>query len=281
MLKLLITGGGSYLGRHLVPLARERFESAYTVHSSDPLRLSNAHRLNIRDGAQVRRLVETLQPQAIIHTIGSNRGADMAAVIEEGARHVTAAAQAAGARLIHISTDVVFDGRDGPYDETASPTPLHTYGRAKATAESVVAAHPDHVIVRTSLIYGLAQMDHGTSWMATALQRGEPVTLFTDQLRNPVWVESLCRACLELVEDGYRGILNVAGSQELTRADFGLRMLDWWQIDQRETLHLSKSDGERWPLDCRLDVARAQALLETPLPGVDEVLKQAQNYVSS
>ena len=69
----------------------------------------------------------------------------------------------------------------------------------------------NHVIIRTSLIYGLQLMDRGTAWMVETLRRGRPVTLFTNQRRNPVWVETLCQACLELVTHEYRGILNVAG----------------------------------------------------------------------
>ena len=118
----------------------------------------------------------------------------------------------------------------GRMPRTAPVTPIHAYGRAKADAEALVAAHADHVIVRTSLIYGLEVMDRGTAWIAAALRRGEPVTLFTDQLRNPVWVQTLCRACLELAGHSYRGILHVAGDQVMSRADFGVRMLDWWDV---------------------------------------------------
>ena len=103
---------------------------------------------------------------------------------------------------------------------------------------------------------------------------GQPVMLFTNQVRNPVWVKTLSRACLELAAHDYVGILNVAGSQALTRADFGLRMLDWWQITTRATLSRGPSTGGNWPLDCRLDLACGTAVLNTPLPGVDEVLQQ-------
>lgn len=273
MTTLLVTGGSSYLGQHLLPLASVRFDTHYTYYEHNPAITVQGHRLNVRDGTAVARLISHLQPAIIIHTVGSNRPADMVDVIVEGTAHMTAAARAAGARLIHISTDVVFDGRDAPYDETARPSPLHAYGRAKAQAETLVAAHDNSVIVRTSLIYGLQQIDRGTAWMAGALRAGQPVTLFTDQLRNPVWVETLGRACLELAGGNYRGILNVAGEQVLSRAEFGLRMLDWWEIAERQTLAYGRSDPARWPRDCTLDLTRARALLATPLPGVDAVLQ--------
>lgn len=272
--RLLITGGSGYLGRHLTRRAALEWGGPfiYTTHSRDPLGLPQGVALDVRDGPAVARLVADFAPDAIIHTAGSNTTPDMTAVIVEGTAHVVAAARAAGARLIHLSTDALFDGTAAPYDETARPAPLHDYGRAKAAAEALVAAHPNTLIVRTSLIYGLEEMDNGTAWMAAALRAGQPVTLFTNQWRNPVWVESLARACLELITHPYRGILNVAGRQALSRADFGLRLLDWWGVTERATLMMEADESGPWPLDCRLDVSRAEGLLATPLPGVDEVL---------
>lgn len=275
MTRVLITGGGSYLGQHLVPLAVNLFDTSYTVFRYDPQHEARGYQLDVRDATAVSNLVSRLRPEVIIHTVGSNLGEDMAGVIVQGTRHITAAAQDVGARLVHLSTDVVFDGRDGPYAEDAPVTPIHAYGRAKADAETLAASHPDHVIVRTSLIYGLEVMDRGTAWIAGALRRGEPVTLFTDQLRNPVWVQTLCRACLELARHSYRGILHVAGEQVLSRAEFGVRMLDWWGISERSELQFGPSDPARWPANCTLDLSRAKALLATPLPGVDEVLHNA------
>ncbi len=273
MAQLLITGGSSYLGQHLVPLAASMQETSYTYFSHDPLRSASvAARLDICDSTAVSALVQQLAPAIIIHTVGSNRSPDMGEVIVKGTRHITAAARQVGARLIHISTDVLFNGQDAPYSEEAPPSPIHAYGRAKEEAESIVAGHPDHVIVRTSLIYGLQIMDRGTAWIVRALGERQPVTLFNDQRRNPVWVQSLCLACLELATNSYQGILNVAGGQVLTRAEFGLRMLDWWGISDRQTLTCGPSNPESWPTDCTLDLSRARAVLRTPLPGVNAVL---------
>ena len=272
--RLLITGGSGYLGRHLARRVAGEFpgEWRYTTFSADPLAWPQGIRLDLRDGPAVRRFIAAFAPDAIIHTAGSNRTPDMAAVIVAGTGHVAAAAAEVGARLIHLSTDSIFDGTAAPYDETAAPAPLNDYGRAKAAAEALAATHPNAVIVRTSLIYGLAEMDNGTAWMAAALRAGQPVTLFTNQRRNPVWVETLSRACLELLDLAYRGVLNVAGRQVMTRAAFGRRLLDWWGVAERDTLAFGPDESGQWPLDCELDVGRAARLLRTPLLGVDEVL---------
>lgn len=284
MARILITGGSSYLGQHLVPLATQSHQVGYTFYQNDPLLLKTPQasenlrglaianwQIDLRDGPAVQRLVDEWRPEVIIHLAGSNRSPDMAAVITQGTSHIVRAAEATNARLIHLSSDVVFDGRHAPYRELDSPSPIHDYGRAKAEAETIVARYPNHVIVRTSLIYGRRIMDRSTEWIAASLSQGRPVTLFDNQWRNPVWARTLSLACLELAENDFCGILHVAGRRSMSRAEFGLKLLDWWGIDGRQSLKIGPS-GEEWPLDCRLDISLAAGLLKTPLLGVDEVL---------
>jgi len=270
--RLLITGGSSYLGQHLVPLASGQYDLCYTYFQGDPLGLDGGTQLDMRDSEAVRRLMLTFEPQAVIHLAGSNRSADMEGVIRVGTANVVKAVAEAGIRLVHMSTDVIFDGRHPPYSEADQPTPLHAYGRAKADAEAIVKRYADQTTVRTSLIYGLTLMDRGTEWMADALQRGQPVKLFDDQMRQPVWAETLSLACLELVSSDYRGVLNVAGGQSMSRAEFGLKLLDWWGIEERASLSFGPSDPQ-WPADTRMDLSLAKELLATRLLGVDEVIE--------
>jgi dTDP-4-dehydrorhamnose reductase len=271
-MRLLITGGSGYLGRHLVPIALPDHKLVYTYFSQDPLARPEGVQLDLRDRDAVLRLVGDFRPNVIIHTAASNRSADMERSIVDGTRYITEAATANDARLIHMSTDVVFDGTQAPYAESAEPTPIHAYGRAKAAAELIVKQWHNHVIVRTSLIYGLDIMDNGTKWMVNALQAGEPVTLFANHLRNPVWAVSLSNALLELAHNDFTGMLNVAGEQEMTRAEFGAKMLDWWGVEGHKTISAEADNSGRWPVDCRLDIAQAQAVLQTPLPSLDSVM---------
>ncbi|HET6444723.1 MAG TPA: SDR family oxidoreductase [candidate division Zixibacteria bacterium] len=275
MTRLLITGGSSYLGQHLVPKALERYSCRYTFFNRDPLELPEGVWLDARNKGAVKELIHEWRPQVIFHTAGSNRSDDMENVICSGAKNITDAAKGVGARLIHISSDVIFDGTQAPYRESDSPSPIHAYGRAKSEAERIVQDYENHVIIRTSLIYGLTTMDLSTEWIISTLRSGERITLFRDQIRNPVWVETLSSACLELCESEYTGILNVAGRQAMSRADLGLKMLNWWGIEERDNLQIGLSDS-RWPADCRLDLSFSARLLSTPLLGVDEVLDEAR-----
>lgn len=281
---LLITGGSGYLGQHLTARAVEAFE-VFTTYSTHAGQIKAGHPLplDLADREAVLRLIADLAPQAIIHTAAINpgRGSDeaMRRINADGSRYITEAAAAAGARLVHVSTDVVHDGRHAPYADDARPTPLNEYGRSKAAAEAVVAEiTPQAAIVRTSLIYGLTEMDRGTEGFVKKLEAGQPLLLFNDVIRQPVWVDSLAEALLKLVATDFAGILNVAGRQALTREEFGRRMLAWWQVDPRGLLQSGRAAdiSETIPLDLRLSINRAEQLLQMTLPGVDEVLAQAR-----
>ena len=130
------------------------------------------------------------------------------------------------------------------------------------------------VIVRTSLIYGWRpRLDQHTRQVVDNLKTGQPVRLFTDELRCPVWVESLAAAVVELAGSDYTGVLHVAGAQPLSRYEFGVRLARFYGLDASPIVPArSCESGLRRPLDCTLDCSRARALLHTPRPGVDEVL---------
>ncbi len=276
--RMLVTGGSGYLGGWVVRLARAAWDvtATYLTHPMDE---SGAvwRRLDLRDEAAVMALVDEVRPSAIIHTAACNPGYsdDFEATNADGTRHVARAAVACDARLVHLSSDVIFDGRRGNYVERDPPTPLTPYGRSKALAEAEVhASGAEAVIVRTTLIYGWRPtMGRHTRWIVDGLNAGKPVRLFTDELRCPIWVESLAAAVIELATMSYTGVLHVAGAQPLSRYEFGIRLLRFHGIDPDPIIPaLSREIAPNRPRDCTLDCARARSLLRTPLPGVDEVL---------
>jgi dTDP-4-dehydrorhamnose reductase len=138
--------------------------------------------------------------------------------------------------------------------------------------------------VRTSLIYGWRPtVARAVQWMIDDLQAGKSVRLWTDEMRCPIWVESLAAAVVELAELSYAGPLHVAGAQPLSRYEFGVRMLRFHGVDSSSVIPVPSPKDKLRPLDCTLDCSRARALLRTrtrgvrPLPGVDEVLDRERN----
>jgi dTDP-4-dehydrorhamnose reductase len=241
---LLVTGATGYLGREL-------------MRRADAV----GPRIEIRDAEIVRAALDSLRPATVIHT--AYRASERATTCD-GAVNVARAAAAIGARLVHVSTDVVFDGEKGsPYVEEDEPTPITDYGRDKADAErGVLAEHPAALVVRTSLIYGGPQPGPQERMAADP-----EATFFTDELRCPIQVGDLAAALLELAGTGERGILHVAGAERVSRAELA-ELLAGAPV---RTATIAES-GLRRPRDCALAIDRACGLLRTRLRGLREVL---------
>ena len=248
--RLLVTGATGYLGRELVRRARA---AGWELETD---------RVDVRDAAAVGALVARFRPDAVVHTAYRQDPPDAWSTNVDGSDAVARAARAAAARLVHLSTDVVFDGRKGaPYVEADPPSPLHDYGRSKAEAERrVAAAHPGAVIVRTSLIVGGPGVEPSKHELAAV----DPArTFFTNELRSPVQVGDLADALLELAVRDLAGPLNVAGADGVSRHELA-------ELIAGGPVAAAEAPSER-PLDCRLDSSRARSLLRTRLRGVHEL----------
>ncbi len=278
MSRLLITGGSGYLGGWLRQAAAAGWEVSATYFSRRPPPFGSVADvpLDLTKPAAVERLVAEARPAAIIHTACSNRDAASQAAILPAARHLARAARQHGTRLIHVSTDMVFDGEHAPYPDEAAPAPITDYGRAKAEAEAAVRdLCPTAAIVRPSLIWALEPCDRQTAWLLAGLDHAQRVTLFNDEMRCPVFLPDLAAALLELAaRPDLTGSLNLAGPQALSRWDFGLRLLQALGRPRPPTLvpGAVAASGVVRPRDLRLLSRRAQAALGARLRPVDEVL---------
>lgn len=278
---LLVTGSSGYVGRHLSTKAAEIFDLYATYNSrAEEIKAGQPLSLNLTNRVDVLHLVRELKPEAIIHTAAINPGAgseqEMMDINAQGSRYIAEAAVANKARLIHLSSDMIFDGKQAPYHDDAPPSPLNAYGRSKATAEAAVSeVDPRAAIVRTSLIYGFAEMDRGTAGFVERLNTGDRFALFSDVIRQPIWINSLVEALLKLIEIDFGGTLNVAGSQAITREEFVRRMLAWWHIDTQGLLESGRAAdiSDTIPLDLRLSIHKAEQLLQMTFPGVEEMLE--------
>ncbi|MEJ7787758.1 MAG: sugar nucleotide-binding protein, partial [Solirubrobacteraceae bacterium] len=213
------------------------------------------------------------RPDAVIHTAYRQDGDAAMQTNVDGSLHVAWGAREQGARLVHVSSDVVFRGDLGrPLTESDAVDPITEYGRTKAAAEAAVAAmEPGAVLVRTSLIYGGEQSSRHEQ-LAIAAARGEAeISFFEDEIRCPVAVADLAAALLELVAlPEICGPLHVAGPDALSRLEFARLVADRHGLDA-ESLKGEPRPADR-PGDLSLDCSRARALLQTRLRGVSEVL---------
>lgn len=269
--RLLVTGGSGHLGGEVVRRARAAGREAVGTSYTTP----GPVRLDVRDAAAVEALAADVAPECVVHTAYLQHGPDAWATNVDGSASVAAAAAARGARMIHVSTDLVFDGRAGrPYTEEDAVSPLLAYGRAKAAAEAAVAErHPEATIVRTSLIYGGEGLSGHERRILDVADGRADLAFFTDELRCPVRVTDLADALLALAEVAHAGPLHLAGADGVSRYEMACLVA---VANGRATAHLrtrtSAGAVPERPRDCRLDCSRAAALLGRRLPGIREVL---------
>ena len=266
-------GGSGFLGRRVTrqaQLAGHRVTA--TFHANDPKTAGvDWRRLDIRRRDDVMALAGHARPGAVINAAYLQSDWETTA---DGAAHVALAAAAAGARLVHVSSDAVFSGAAPGYDETSRPDPVSPYGAAKAAAETAVKGIiPAAVIARTSLIVG----DDGDSQherLVHALASGAAAgVLYTDNVRCPVHVDDLAAALLELAGGPHTGICHAAGPDALSRYELGLLIARRDGLDQAALpAGLRALTGIPGALDVRLDTTRTQERLATRLRGARDFL---------
>ena len=282
---LVLVGASGYLGRRLAALACADYHVVATYHSNKKAAESADGRgpdvrgpewraLDVRDGAAIDTCIGEARPRVVVNCAYVQHGPDVDAITARAPGVMAAAAQRAGAQFVHLSSDVVFPGRnDRAYREDDEPAPVHDYGRAKLRAEQlVVDAHESPLIIRTSLIYGGAE-DGPQERMVRAALDGDDIWFFTDEVRNPIRVDDLASAILELVAGEHHGLLHVAGADAVDRLAFA-RLLAGAMHADPDMLRGRPRDpaaGPR-PGNLALDCSRARAILTTTLTGAHAAL---------
>ena len=273
---LLVTGASGQLGRRLARTALADGWRVVGTYLREPLDLPGVtwRRLDVRSREQVDALLRAEKPDAIVHTAFMLSGPDFWAINADGAAVVARAAAQVEARLIHMSSDSIFDGDHAPYREADAPSPITPYGASKAAAETAVSALMPHAaLVRTSLIIDDDPPDNHSRMILDIAAGRRFDALFTDEIRCPIAAADLAAAVLELIDLPYAGPLHIVGSEALSRHGLGRLVARRYRQDPDRLRTTTLADsGMRRPADLRLDTSRARGLLATPLRGAGDFL---------
>lgn len=258
--KVLVTGSNGLLGQKLVQLLMEDPQYDLIATSRGKNRLPfpegsfNYLSMDITDQAETLKVISSVKPDFIIHTAAMTN-VDQCETEKDACwkqnvdavKFIVEAAEKTKSFLIHLSTDFIFDGKSGPYDESAKPAPLSYYGESKLAAEKIVTKSKiKWAIARTVLVYGVAH-DMSRSniilWVKKSLEDGKNIQVVNDQWRTPTLAEDLAMGCYLLMENESTGVFNISGKELLTPYQMAIKTADYFKLDKKL---ITKTDSTKF-----------------------------------
>jgi len=266
MKTILVTGSNGLLGQKITEavLSRKQFNLVATGKGFNRFRDTEGYQyaeMDITDAEQVSAVIGKFKPDAVIHTAALTNVDKCRADHELAARlNVDAVKILADIcalhdiQLVHLSTDFIFDGAAGPYDESSVPNPLSYYGSTKLEAENIVRASAGRwAILRTILVYGVISDKNRSNivlWAKNALEKGDAIKVVNDQWRMPTLADDLADCCLLAVEKEATGIFNISGRDMMSVAEIVVRVAGFWKLDAgliTEVSSASLNESDRRP----------------------------------
>jgi dTDP-4-dehydrorhamnose reductase len=200
--------------------------------------------LDITDHNRVKQVFEDFSPHVLVNC-AAMAGVDLCekeretcwTVNVEAVENFVKVCRLHGTRFVQISTDFIFDGADGPYNEEARPNPANFYGKSKLAAENAVRQmHPDKwAIARTVLVFGTGRDLKRTNvgmWIINDLANARPIRVFNDQFRSPTYVVDLADGIERLIRFRRNGVYNLSGREFMSLYDFALTIADEFDFDE-------------------------------------------------
>ena len=281
MERVLITGASGLLGSNLALVLNERFEIIGT-YNQHPLCLDNCDivSVDITQADKTWAIIRQVEPHVVIHCAAETRvdyceehPEEAFRVNVEGTENVAKGAAHVGAKFVYISTDSVFDGREGMYSEVSSPNPLNVYARTKLAGEGVLKQHVmDHLIVRTNIYGWNARPKFSLAeWILDRLDQCQTVPGFADIYFCPILVNDLAEVLVDMIKADLRGLYHVVASERCSKLDFARKLCK--MLDRDAALVRPANSDEagfkaRRPKDTSLDVKKVTQVLGGPMPGI-------------
>lgn len=286
MEKLLVTGCSGLLGGHLVRAGAGEFEVCGTFNGN-PVSFDGVETVqcDLTDHPPAR--LREFDPDFVVHCAAltdvdeCERDPEKARRLNrEMTANVTRLADEVDARLVHISTDAVFDGQTGDRSESDDPSPINVYGETKLDAEQIVTqGRDDSVVVRTSFFgWNTREESSGlVEWMLHRLRAEEDLPGLADVYFTPLYAGDLATLLFDLLETEYRGVLHLGASERIDKYVFGERVADTFGYDPDDvrpiTLGDLDFDADRGR-DLSLDTSTARQVLDRQMPSVERGLER-------
>ena len=257
-MKILLTGSNGLLGQNIVNQLLEKENIDFLATSKGENRNSNLkskdyQQLDITNAKEIDAVFENYKPTVVINTAAMTNVDACEEHREQcwdrnvnAVKHLIEACKKKDTHLIHLSTDFVFDGKNGPYRETDQPNPLSYYGKSKYEAEILIqkSGLKNWAIARTIIVYGLVEKMSRSNvvlWAKGSLEKGEPINVVNDQFRSPTHASDLAKGCLLIAEKQAKGVFHLSGKEVMSILELVERVADFYRLDKSIITPISSS----------------------------------------
>ena len=244
-MKIMILGANGFTGRRILKrLSSKHQVLACSLHLDIlPEEGYEFHILDMQSVDATDALLNNFRPDVIINASAMSvvdyceqHPEEAYALSVTAVEHLAEYSQSNSCRLIHLSTDFVFDGTaTEAYTETDTTNPINYYGKTKQWSEEVIEqACTNYAIARIEVVYGKPfNGQHGNivHLVKTRLENGQSIRVVSDQFRSPTWVEDIARAIESLLSDKYQGIYHICGGETMSVADIAYRVAKHFGLD--------------------------------------------------
>ena len=231
-MKILITGASGFIGKNLLKKLSPFHEVTGLFFNNRPGFSNNFIKMDITKKNQVENIIKQIKPDMVFHLAYSRKNSEK--TIIQGSENLVNALDkfSKNSKLIFLSTDCVFSGKNPPYDEKSTPCPIDEYGTAKFEAEKIVSGF-NAMIVRTSLVYGIKDQDENLKSLLMALKENSfNFRYFTDELRSCVYIDDLTDTLADLINfyDEFK-LLHIHGPEILSRYSLAVFLSEIFGFD--------------------------------------------------
>ncbi len=254
--KILVTGANGLLGQKATEIFRN--ESAHELILTDlhdnafDSKGFDYFPMDITKKEEVKDAVKKYLPDIIINTAaytnvdGCETDREMSWKVNvDSVKHFIIASRVNSSKIIHISTDYVFDGKSGNYSESSKPNPLSYYGKSKLASENaLITSGINFAIVRTMIIYGTGKnlRPNFAVWLINMLSEKNQVTIVDDQFGMPTMVDDLGWSLVKMVDLNKSGLYHICGGEYLSRYEFAIKLAEAFELNENLIKPIKTSD---------------------------------------
>ena len=252
MKKLFIIGIGSLTGSKIAQLGKNDYEISGSFNLRDPkIESINSLKFDISKNESLEKILNEISPDIIINCTAlnnvdycENHQDESKKINSDFLKDLSKISNTANIKLVHLSTDSVFDGtKKAPYLETDVTNPINVYGKTKLVGEKFVLVYPKNLVVRASILYGLLPKNidsldtsskkpmNFAQWLITKLDRHEEVNIITDELSTPIIADDFANSILHLISKDQIGLFHSAPNVQISRYDFSIKLANYLKLD--------------------------------------------------